>query len=89
MFDCGDGTVRQMVQTRLKASKTRNVFITHLHSDHFFGLPSVGLEMKTVSGKRAHLFAPRGIRQRMSTVEYFCLTLDNCLMLTNLDTLNN
>jgi ribonuclease Z len=34
MFDCGEGTVRQLLNSSVRASKIDSVFITHLHGDH-------------------------------------------------------
>lgn len=34
MFDCGEGTVRQLMNSSVRASKIDSVFITHLHGDH-------------------------------------------------------
>ena len=34
MFDCGEGTVRQMIESSVRAGKLDSVFITHLHGDH-------------------------------------------------------
>ena len=39
MFDCGEGTQRQILGTTIKPRKVRRIFITHLHGDHIFGLP--------------------------------------------------
>lgn len=39
MFDCGEGTQRQILNTTIKPRKVRKIFITHLHGDHIFGLP--------------------------------------------------
>lgn len=39
MFDCGEGTQRQILETTIKPRKVRKIFITHLHGDHVFGLP--------------------------------------------------
>lgn len=39
MFDCGEGTQRQILDTTIKPRKVRKIFITHLHGDHVLGLP--------------------------------------------------
>lgn len=39
MFDCGEGTQRQILETTIKPRKVKRIFITHLHGDHIFGLP--------------------------------------------------
>lgn len=38
LIDCGEGTQLQLNQFRIKESKIKHVFISHLHGDHFFGL---------------------------------------------------
>ena len=39
MFDCGEGTQRQILETTIKPRKVKKIFITHMHGDHIFGLP--------------------------------------------------
>ncbi len=38
LFDCGEGTQRQMMRTNMSFMKIKRVFITHYHGDHFLGL---------------------------------------------------
>ena len=38
IFDCGEGTQRQMFQAGISPFKVNNIFITHLHADHFLGI---------------------------------------------------
>lgn len=41
LIDCGEGTQQQMLRNGIKAQKIDNIFISHLHGDHYLGL--VGL----------------------------------------------
>ncbi len=38
LIDCGEGTQFRMRQLHIRANKIHNVFISHLHGDHFYGL---------------------------------------------------
>lgn len=48
MFDCGEGTQVQILRYKIKAHKIKHIFISHLHGDHYLGLPgllaSMGLQ---------------------------------------------
>lgn len=46
MFDCGEGTVRQMIESSVRAGKLDSVFITHLHGDHVIKVVSIYLYKK-------------------------------------------
>lgn len=51
LIDCGEGTQHQLNHYQLKLLKIKYVFISHLHGDHYFGLPglvtSMGLFQRT------------------------------------------
>ena len=38
LIDCGEGTQLRLLEQKIKTSKIDQVFISHLHGDHFFGL---------------------------------------------------
>jgi len=38
LFDCGEGTQRQMLLAKLNHMKLNEIFITHWHGDHYLGL---------------------------------------------------
>src|SRR5690349_596699 len=40
LFDCGEGTQRQLVRS-VGLSDLTDVFITHMHTDHWLGLPGM------------------------------------------------
>lgn len=50
MIDCGEGAQRTFQRHGLRPSRLGNIFLTHLHGDHVFGLPgligSMGLQQE-------------------------------------------
>ena len=39
LFDCGEATQHQILQTTIKPRRIDKIFITHMHGDHIYGLP--------------------------------------------------
>jgi len=64
LFDCGEGTQRQITQSKLSIGKLETIFITHLHGDHYYGLPGL-LSTKKLDAalKPLTIYAPKGIRK--------------------------
>lgn len=54
LFDCGEGTTRQILSSPISHADIDRVFITHLHGDHLWGLPgflATWADMKTNENK--------------------------------------
>jgi len=62
LFDCGEGTQTQIARAGISPQKLTGVFISHLHGDHFNGLPGL---LSTMSldqrEKELTLVGPTGI----------------------------
>ena len=41
LFDCGEGTQRQLLVSSIGLVDLREVFLTHYHADHYLGLPGM------------------------------------------------
>jgi ribonuclease Z len=64
MIDCGEGTQVQLRKHKIKFTKIKHVFISHLHGDHFFGL--IGLISTFALFNRTqdlHVYGPKGIKE--------------------------
>ena len=46
LFDCAEGTQRQLLRSNVGLIELREVFLTHYHADHYLGLPGM---LKTFS----------------------------------------
>jgi len=67
LIDCGEGTQVQLRRLKIKFSRIRHIFISHLHGDHFFGL--VGLiSTFRLLGREADLniYGPKGIKKAIT-----------------------
>ncbi len=72
LFDCGEGTQRQLRIAGESAMKIEAIFITHWHGDHSLGLG--GMIQSMAAGKRSEelkIIGPKGTAQ---SVEYILKT---------------
>src|SRR5580700_5536328 len=63
LFDCGEGTQRQLMQS-VGLTELTEVFITHFHADHWLGLPGLLKTHRLLGrGTAAADHGPRGVRE--------------------------
>jgi ribonuclease Z len=69
LFDCGEGTQRQFMFSSASFMKVSSVFISHLHGDHFLGLPAL-IQSMSFNGreKRLKVFGPPGMAKTMRDI---------------------
>ena len=75
LFDCGEGTQRQFMLSKLSFMQVARVFLTHFHGDHFLGLPGM-VQSMSMNGREAPLevYGPQGIErlvQELLSLGYF------------------
>jgi ribonuclease Z len=63
LFDCGEGTQRQLLRSAVGLVELHEVFLTHFHADHYLGLPGM-LKTFALRGREAPLaiYGPPGLR---------------------------
>ncbi|WP_295730027.1 ribonuclease Z [uncultured Limosilactobacillus sp.] len=68
LFDVGEATQHQILNTTIRPRKIEKVFITHLHGDHIFGLPGL-LSSRSFQGGNTPLtiYGPVGIKEFVQT----------------------
>ena len=64
LIDCGEGTQVQLRKHKVKFSRINHIFISHLHGDHFFGLPGLISTFRLLGrDKELHIYGPKGIKE--------------------------
>ena len=69
LFDAGEATQHQILQTNIRPRKIRRIFISHNHGDHIFGLPGL-LASRSFQGKDVGpltIYGPSGLEQFVRT----------------------
>lgn len=64
LFDCGEGTQRQFQRSGLSYMQVNKILVTHLHADHYLGLPGLVQTMRLNERKEPLVIAgPVGLRE--------------------------
>ncbi len=64
LFDCGEGTQRQLLRSDVGLVELEEVFLTHFHADHYLGLPGM-LKTFALRGREIPLtiYGPAGLAE--------------------------
>lgn len=70
LFDCGEGTQRQMMKFKVPYGSVNAIFITHPHLDHYLGVFGLMETIKlTLPHKTVKIFSPEGLDLSKKNVE--------------------
>ncbi|MFN9109181.1 MAG: ribonuclease Z [Bacteroidota bacterium] len=59
LIDCGEGTQVQMQRYKIRKSKIKHIFISHIHADHMLGLPGLLFSMNLMQRTESiHVYGP-------------------------------
>lgn len=64
LIDCGEGTQVQLRKNKIKFSRIKHIFISHLHGDHYFGLVGLISTFRLLTREAdLHIYAPKGLKE--------------------------
>ena len=64
LIDCGEGTQVELRRNKIKFSKVKHIFISHLHGDHCFGLVGLISTFRLLNREsELHVYGPKGIKE--------------------------
>jgi ribonuclease Z len=69
LFDCSEGTQRQLLKSDIGLVELEEIFLTHYHADHYLGLPGM-LKTFALRGREIPLtiYGPRGLDDLLATL---------------------
>jgi len=73
LFDCAEGTQRQLQRSAVGLPEIEEIFLTHLHADHVLGLPGM-LKTFALRGREEPgltVYGPRGVRDLFGHLKPF------------------
>ncbi|MBC2840207.1 ribonuclease Z [Robiginitalea sp. SC105] len=69
LIDCGEGTQMELRRYRVKFSRIEHIFISHLHGDHFFGLPGLISTFQLLGREKPlNIYGPKGLKEAILTM---------------------
>ena len=73
LFDCGEGTQRQLQRSAIGLPDLQEMFLSHFHADHFLGLPGM-LKTFALRGRDETpltVYGPHGLRELFARLRPF------------------
>ncbi|MBV8064218.1 MAG: ribonuclease Z [Actinobacteria bacterium] len=73
LFDCAEGTQRQLQRSAVGLAELEEIFLTHLHADHVLGLPGM-LKTFALRGREEvglTVYGPRGVHDLFAKLKPF------------------
>jgi ribonuclease Z len=69
LFDCAEGTQRQLLRSDVGLVELEEIFLTHYHADHYLGLPGM-LKTFALRGREIPLtiYGPKGLDELFRTL---------------------
>lgn len=69
LIDCGEATQIQLRRYKCKFQKIDHVLISHLHGDHFLGLPGLLASMHLLGRKQTlHIYGPKALEEIITLI---------------------
>ena len=80
LFDCGEGTQKQIMNAQVSPMKIDDIYITHLHGDHILGLPGI-IQSLAFRGRtrQLNIYGPPGITNLIEHIKklgYFTISYE-------------
>lgn len=80
LFDCGEGTQKQIMDAQVSPMKIDDIYISHLHGDHILGLPGI-IQSLAFRGrtKPLNIYGPIGINDLIEHIKklgYFTISYE-------------
>ena len=64
LLDCAEGTQMQLRRMKVPLMKINHIFISHLHGDHYLGLPGLLFTFHLLARKKElHVYSPPGLEE--------------------------